>query len=134
MEILADRDFDVIAIAGANAPGKTKQVERRARKLLLEHASSAGVQLHFFSYSHLKRLHQYLHQIGHADLVETIALVGYSPLRNACLVAAQILDKEVAVSIDDDCLFIDPGYIGRIKQKIKSEFEENPYWRTADHT
>lgn len=126
MEILADRNFDVIAVAGANAPGKSKQVERSARKLLQEHASRAGVQLHFFSYSHLKRLHQYFCQVGRADLVETIALVGYSPLRNACLVAAQILGKEVAVSIDDDCLFIDPGYIERIKQKIKSDFEGNP--------
>jgi hypothetical protein len=81
MEVLADRDFDVIAVAGANTPSKARPVEQAAEKLLRKHAKKAGVDLHFFSYSHLKRLHQYLHQIGRDDLQETIALVGYSPMR-----------------------------------------------------
>ena len=126
MKILEDRDFDVIAVAGANTPKNARVVERKAGKLLRKHARKAGVRLHFFSYSHLGRLHRYLGQIGREDLQEAITLVGYSPLRNACLVAAHILGKEVAVSIDDDCLFIEPGYISRIKQQIKSEFEGQP--------
>ena len=126
MEILEDRDFDVIAVAGANTPTRARQVERAAGKLLHKHAKKAKVKLHFFSYTHLERLHNYLRQIGREDLLETVALVGYSPMRNACLVAAQILGKDVGVSIDDDCLFIEPGYIGRIKQKIKSDFDGQP--------
>ena len=126
MEILEDRDFDVIAVAGANTPTRARQVERAAGKLLHKHAKKAKVDLHFFSYTHLERLHKYLLQNGREDLLETVALVGYSPMRNACLVAAQILGKEVAVSIDDDCLFIESGYIGRIKQKIKSDFDGQP--------
>jgi hypothetical protein len=92
----------------------------------MKHANKAGVRLHFFSYSHLNRLHDFLHQAGHGDLIETISLVGYSPLRNACLVAAHILGVDVAVSIDDDCIFIDPQYLGRIKEKMLSEFEGKP--------
>ena len=126
MKILADRDFDVIVVAGANAPSKARVVERAAGKLLSKHAKKAKVKLHLFSYSNLERLHQYLHQIGRDDLRETIALVGYSPMRNACLVAAHILGKEVAVSIDDDCLFIDPNYIGMIKGQINTDFEGKP--------
>ncbi len=126
MEVLADRDFDVIAVAGANTPSKARPVEQAAEKLLRKHAKKAGVNLHFFSYSHMKRLHQYLHQIGRDDLQETIALVGYSPMRNACLVAAHILGKDIAVSIDDDCLFIEPGYINRIKQHIHTDFDGRP--------
>ena len=126
MKILADRDFDVIAVAGANAPSKSAAVERAAQKLLNKHARKAGVKLHFFSYSHLKRLQGYLHMIGRDDLQETVGLVGYSPLRNACLVAAHILGKDIAVSIDDDCLFIEPGYIERIKQHILSDFDDQP--------
>lgn len=126
MNILADRDFDVIVVAGANTPKKAKAVERTAGKLLRKHAKKAGVRLHFFSYSHLEVLHRYLQKIGRDDLRETIALVGYSPMRNACLVAAHILGKEVAVSIDDDCIFVEPGYITRIKQQIKSDFDGRP--------
>jgi hypothetical protein len=126
MSILRDRDFDVIAVAGANAPSQTEAVERTAEKLLRKNAQKAGIKLHYFSYSHLDRLHQYLRQLGKADLLETISLVGYSPLRNACLVAAHILGKDIAVSIDDDCLFIEPNYINRIKEKIYSDFEGRP--------
>lgn len=126
MRVLKDRDFDVIAVAGANHHSKEKAVERAAGKLLKKHAHKAGVKLHFFSYSHLDRLHDYLRQLGKGDLVETIALVGYSPLRNACLVAAHILGKDIAVSIDDDCIFIEPDYVGRIKGKIGSDYGGRP--------
>jgi len=126
MGVLKDRAFDVIAVAGANHPSMEQAVEKRAGELLGKHAAQAGVTLHFFSYSRLKRLHDYLRELGKADLIETISLVGYSPLRNACLVAAHILGKDIAVSIDDDCVFIEPNYVGRIKAKMLSDFEGRP--------
>jgi hypothetical protein len=126
MGILEDRDFDVIAVAGANHPSMEKGVERAARKLLKKNARRANVKLHFFSYSHLERLHHYLTELGKPDLLETISLVGYSPLRNACLVAAHILGKDIAVSIDDDCVFIRPDYIQRIKERVYTEFAGKP--------
>lgn len=126
IKILDDKKFDIIAVAGANHPSKEKAVEKAARKLLGKYARQADVELHFFSYSHLERLHEYLRELGKEELLETISLVGYSPLRNACLVAAHILGKEVAVSIDDDCVFVEPSYITRIKDKMLSDFEGRP--------
>ena len=126
MSVLKDREFDVIAVAGANHPSKADKVEKQANKLLNKYAGKAKVKLHYFSYSNLARLHDYLRELGKEDLIETISLVGYSPLRNACLVAAHILGKEIAVSIDDDCLFIEPDYVGRIKSKVLSDFEGKP--------
>ena len=124
--VLEDREFDIIAVAGANHPSMAAAVEKRAGELLHRHAHQAGVRLHYFSYSHVRRLHDYLREIGKEDLAEAVSLVGYSPLRNACLVAAHILGKEIAVSIDDDCLFIEPGYIGRIKANMLTEFDGAP--------
>ena len=126
IKILEDKKFDIIAVAGANNPSKEKAVEKAARKLLSKYARKADIELHFFSYSHLVRLHEYLRELGKVELLETISLVGYSPLRNACLVAAHILGKEVAVSIDDDCVFVEPSYITRIKDKMLSDFEGRP--------
>src|ERR1700752_966491 len=123
MKVLKDREFDVIAIAGANHISKAEAVEKRADELLSKYADQAGVKLHFFSYSHMGRLRDYLRELGKEELLETISLVGYSPLRNACLVAAHILNKDIAVSIDDDCLFIEPDYIGRIKSNMLSDFD-----------
>ncbi len=126
LKVLKDRDFDIVAVEGANHPSLAEAVDRRAGELLGKYAAQAGVKLHFFSYSHLKRLHDYLRDIGKAELVETISLTGYSPLRNACLVAAHILGRDIAVSIDDDCLFIEPETLGRIKSKMLSDFEGGP--------
>jgi len=126
LKVLKDREFDIIAIAGANHPSMADAVEKRAGEVLHKHAGQAGVKLHYFSYSHLQRLHDYLRELGREDLIETISLVGYSPLRNACLVAAHILNKDIAVSIDDDCLFIEAEYIGRVKEKMLSDFEGKP--------
>jgi hypothetical protein len=126
IKVLEDQDFDIIAVAGANHPTMAQAVEKRAGELLQKHARQAGVRLHFFSYSHLGRLQDYLRELGKEDLVEAVSLVGYSPLRNACLVAAHILGKEVSVSIDDDCLFIEPGYLGRIKEQMLTDFEGKP--------
>src|SRR5919198_1513828 len=76
-------------------PSLADAVEKRAGEVLGKYASQAGVKLHYFSYSHLQRLHDYLRELGKEDLIETISLVGYSPLRNACLVAAHILNKDI---------------------------------------
>lgn len=126
MSVLTDRDFDVIAVAGANHPTIAEQVEKAASELLHRNAQEAGVQLHYFSYSHLARLHQYFADIGKSDLADTVGLVGYSPLRNACLVVAHILGKDIAVSIDDDCVFVEPNYIGRIKEHMLTVFGGQP--------
>ena len=126
LKVLKDRAFDIIAIAGANHPSIAEAVEKQAGEVLGKYAKQAGVKLHYFSYSHLKSLHNYLRELGKEELIETISLVGYSPLRNACLVAAHILNKDIAVSIDDDCLFIEPDYIGRIKATMLSDFEGKP--------
>jgi hypothetical protein len=124
--ILQDRDFDVVAVAGANHPSIEEPVEKAASTLLARYSTQAGVKVHFFSYSHLQRLHDYFREIGKVDLVDTVGLVGYSPLRNACLVAAHILGKEIAVSIDDDCLMADPNYVARIKSRMLTDFDGRP--------
>ena len=126
MSILTDRDFDVIAVAGANHPSIADEVEAAASTLLHRHAEDAGVKLHYFSYSHLARLHDHFETIGKPELAGAVGLVGYSPLRNACLVAAHLLGSDIAVSVDDDCVLIEPKYIERIKQTMLSDFEGRP--------
>src|SRR4026208_1722376 len=60
MKVIKDREFDVIARAGANRPSMAEAVEKRAHELLSKCANQAKVKLHYFSYSHLRRLHEYL--------------------------------------------------------------------------
>src|SRR5215510_6821176 len=64
MKVLKDREFDVIAIAGANHPSMGEAVEKRAHELLSKCADQAKVKLHYFSYLHVRRLHEYLRELG----------------------------------------------------------------------
>src|SRR5690349_24454805 len=82
LKVLKDHDFDIIAIAGANHPSLADAVEKRAGEVLGKYAGQAGVKLHYFSYSHLRRLHDYLRELVKEGSVESICLVGYSALRN----------------------------------------------------
>ena len=68
LKVLKDRAFDIIAIAGANHPSMADAVERRAGEVLGKYASQAKVKLHYFSYSHLQRLHDYFREIGKVHL------------------------------------------------------------------
>lgn len=124
--LLQDRDFEIIAVAGASHPSIEDDVERAAQRLLDKYADQSGVRLHFFSHSHLQRIHGFLRERGEDRLLDAVSLVGYSPLRNACLVGAHLLGMEIAVSIDDDCVFVDPDYLGRIRRLVSSEFEGRP--------
>lgn len=117
MEILKDKEFDVIAVAGANADSYQEKVEAAFTRLLNQEKRDFKITL--FTYSHLKKLHNFLTRHNKQHLIETIQLKGYSPLRNTCFVVANILDTDIAVSIDDDIVFTDPDYITKIKQTIK---------------
>ena len=69
LRILRDRAFDIIAVAGANHPSLAQAVEKQAGELLRKYASQAAVTLHYFSYSHLRRLHDYLRELGKEGMI-----------------------------------------------------------------
>ena len=118
MEILKDKDFDIIVVAGANADSYQQKVETAVKNLINRQKRDFSVCV--FSYSELKKLHEFLKRHNKGHLIDTIQLKGYSPLRNACFVVANILNSDIAVSIDDDIAFTDENHITTIKNTMKT--------------
>ena len=61
------------------------------------------------------------------------SLAGYAQVRNACLIAARLLDAEAAVLIDDDEVFEDGGFIGKVREGLAQRHDGNPVLALAGY-
>jgi hypothetical protein len=65
-------------------------------------------------------------EAGHGDFCDTLSMVGYSDLRNLCLLGANLLDADLAVSIDDDVTFHETDWLGSVTRGIGREVNGQP--------
>ncbi|MBA3052066.1 hypothetical protein KKF70_03230 [bacterium] len=122
MKNLEDQDFDVVAVAGNGAEGYKEKTETALNNLMAKYKKD--FKIYTVCYSQLEKLHAFFKEKGKEHLLGTLSLTGYSPLRNMCFVAANILNSDIAVSIDDDIIFTKPDYVSMIKNTIKTKFQD----------
>ena len=124
LDILEDKDFELVVIAAANAEDVEERVEEKVSHIIS--SAPSDVPVYLFSHSHLRRIHEAMHEMGGEDFVDLLQLRGYSNIRNLCLFLPHLLHSEIAVFIDDDEAFEDPDFIGKarefIGQTIEGEF------------
>jgi hypothetical protein len=116
INILEDRDFDLVIIAVSNAPDVEPQVEEKVGEIIA--ASPVDVPVYLFSHSHLKKIHSLLKEAGGEECQSLLELKGYSNIRNLCLFIPHVFDAEIAVLIDDDEVFEDPHFIRKAREFI----------------
>lgn len=121
---LNDQNFEVIAVAGANTPSISAEVDSRVKEVTREYGHD--LDTYVFSYEEFDQLKTIMEDEGHPEFQQTIGMTGYSDLRNLCLVAANIRDADVAVSIDDDVVFHEKDYLSRVDQGIKKIHDGKP--------
>jgi hypothetical protein len=114
--ILADKDFELVVIAAANAEDVEERMEEKVSDIIS--SVPADVPVHLFSHSHLRRIHEALPELGGEDFVELLQLRGYSNIRNLCLLLPPLLDSVIARLIDDDEVFEDPHFMGKAREFI----------------
>ena len=61
------------------------------------------------------------------------SLAGYAQVRNACLIAARLMVAEAAVLIDDDEVFEDAGFIGKVREGLARRHEGKPVLALAGY-
>ncbi len=113
LNVLNERDFELVIIAAATSEEIEKEVEKRVRKIISK--SKSPVKTYFFSHSHLNRIRQ---NSPFQEQNYLLQLRGYSNIRNLCLFLPHILDSEIALLIDDDEVFEDPYFIEKAKEFI----------------
>jgi CRP-like cAMP-binding protein len=117
---LEDHDFSLIVLACATSPEIEEQVQEKVDSLVRE--ADPPVPTHVISHSHLHALHQVLIAAGRDDLVDVLSLIGYSNIRNMCLMVPYILGAEIVILIDDDEFIDDAQFIGKAREFIGSRF------------
>jgi hypothetical protein len=116
INILEDRDFDLVIIAVSNAPDVESKVEEKVGDIIA--ASPIDVPVHLFSHSHLRKIHSLLKEAGMEEYQGLLELKGYSNIRNLCLFIPHVFEADIAVLIDDDEIFEDPYFIRKAREFI----------------
>jgi len=116
IDILRDKDFQLVIIAVATAEDIESQVEEKVATIIKSNSATTRVLL--FGSSRLKQIHELLIGKGKKEYIDLLQLRGYSNIRNLCIFIPHILGSEVAVFIDDDEVFEDPEFISKAKESI----------------
>jgi len=120
LDVLEDKDFQVVVIAAATAGDIKDRVEEKLAGIIDEASRTVDVDIKLFALSHLEEIHSLLQSRGMDEYVPLLQLRGYSNIRNLCLFIPHILGSDLAVLIDDDEVFEDTKFIGKTKEFIGS--------------
>ena len=118
MEVLEDHDFHVVVIAVATAKDIENRVETRLAGVIKSASEHIGIDMSLFGPSKLRQIHELLIRKGKGKYTDLLRLNGYSNVRNLCLFLPHIFESDVALLIDDDEVFEDPGFMGKAKEHI----------------
>jgi len=120
LDVLEDKDFQVVVIAAATAGDIEDRVEDKVAGIIDEVSGTVDVDIKLFASSHLGEIYDLLRSEGIDEYVPLLQLRGYSNIRNLCLFIPHILGSDLAVLIDDDEVFEDTQFIRKVKEFMGS--------------
>lgn len=133
IQTLEDKDFRLVILAVPTSADIDSEVENKVSEIVSQTAPGAGVETMVFGPSHLKRIHGILDKDGKGDLGELLQLKGYSNVRNLCLFIPHILGADAAVLIDDDEVFEDSRFIGKVREHIGQQIDGRTIYGLAGY-
>ena len=120
IEMLEDKDFQLVIIAVGTAEDIEPEVENRVAGIIK--SANPGVEVMLFGHSHLTQIRDLLRRDNRVknteEYINLLQLRGYSNIRNLCIFIPHVMGSEVAVLIDDDEVFEDPKFISKAKEFI----------------
>lgn len=131
IEILENREFNVVVLACATNPEIAGRVEERVGEIAA--VRTRDYQVTVVSHSFESRVKELVAREAGEDVAQLVSLTGYSNIRNMCLIAAELARSEVAVLFDDDEVYEDERYLDRVFETIDSEYEGKPVRAVAGY-
>ncbi len=116
LSTLENKDFTLVILGVSTGEDVREEIESKISSILKE--AEIDVNTLLFSYSHLAKIHQYLIAKDKEKLAPLLQLNGYSNVRNLCVFLPHLLSSDVAVLIDDDEIFEDPGFMNKALEFI----------------
>ncbi len=123
LNVLRDKDFEVVVIAVANSEEIEDQVEHKVATIIA--SVNTDVKIHLFSHAHLQGVQKVMQEAGEESFSTLLNLQGYSNIRNLCLFIPHVFDSEIAILIDDDEVFEDPEYLSKAQEFIPRSKDGN---------
>ena len=121
--VLEDTDFTLAVLAVPTSDDIAEDVEKKVASIINKVQPHSAIELFLFGQSHLSRIHTFLEGQGRSEYIDLLKLRGYSPVRNLCLFLPHILESEIAVLIDDDEVFEDPGFMSKARKFVGSSVD-----------
>lgn len=121
ISVLKNKNFTLVILGVSTAPDIQAEVEEKVSSIIKE--SGIDVEILFFSYSQLSKIHEYLAKHDKDEFVPFLKLQGYSNIRNLCTFVSHLLGAEVTVLIDDDEIFEDPLFMNKALDYIGSTYQ-----------
>ena len=115
---LRDPDFGIFIIAATTTPELEAAAERKVMNLIAPFRRSLTIAC--FGKEDLAFLQERLHGMGFAQ--RFFSLQGYGNVRNLQLAIAQGLGAEAMVSLDDDEVVVDQGFLSKALEFLGEEY------------
>lgn len=131
ISILEKTDFNLVILGVSTARDIQQEVESKVSSIVKK--SMTKVKTHFFSYSHLAKIHRHLTAFNLEKYIPLLQLNGYSNIRNLCFFLPHLLGSDVAVLIDDDEIFEDSRFMEKALEFIGREYQKEKVLAVAGY-
>lgn len=122
LKIIKGADYDVLVIASAVSAKVMREMYEKIKKELKQYTKKNKIKIYLLSRVELNKFKKIINKNYQSKYNVFLHMKGYSPVRNLSLIAAQILDTEILVSIDDDEVITDPNFLVKAKEFIGKDF------------
>jgi len=114
-KILENKDFETCIISVPTSPEIGEKVKNKVEEILEPFKNT--YKIYHFSQPDLDRFKKRWGPVI-PQYIPYFSLMGYSNVRNMCVIIPHILGAEVAILIDDDEVFEDPYFISKAREFI----------------
>jgi len=118
LKILEDK-IDILIISVPTFNDYNNIVKNKVDKILEKFKDEYNI--YHFSFESINKLYEFYQEEGKEEFKSMLSLKGYSPVRNCCIYIPNILDKDVAILIDDDEIFEDSKFIKKALKYISPD-------------
>lgn len=112
----ASPQVDIIVVVAATAERLAVQAAAHVEAILASYPAVCRPRL--FGAPHLARLQHFCQSHGRREFNRLLSLQSYGAIRNLTLVLAHLLAADVVVSLDDDEIVADAGFLARLAAAI----------------
>lgn len=119
LPILKNREVETVIISCPTFADTDSQVKKKVDSILRPFQND--YKIYHFSYQSLLKFQDIFEKHGKPEFKSCLSLFGYSNVRNCCIYLPNILNKDIAILIDDDEVFEDPLFLQKATEFISPE-------------